>query len=105
MWVTVFRKHKKYSLNNYPMTKISFHTTELTQKLAEIGQYTFLVRGKLNKSEAKKVFEKEYGHKVQSIQAMNVRKKTSRGGRYTRRPNLKKFVVTFVGKAKIEINE
>ena len=87
------------------MAKISFHTTELTQKLAEQGQYPFMVKGRLNKSEAKKAFEKEYGHKVESIQTMNVRKKTSRGGRYTRRPNLKKFIVTFVGKAQIEINE
>ncbi len=71
------------------MAKINYHVTEKSQKAAE----------------AKKAFEKEYGKKVASIQVMNVRKKTSRGGKYTRRPNLKKFTVSFENKAKIEINE
>lgn len=86
------------------MAKIRYHVTEKSQLLAENGIYVFVINGQLNKSEAKKALEKEYGHKVEKIQMLKENKKTSRRGTFTRRPNRKKMIVSFVNKAKIEIN-
>lgn len=78
--------------------------TEKSVGLAGLDKYVFVVDGKANKPETKKVIEAIYGVKVKDVNIVNVKGKPKRLGRSMgRTSNFKKAVVTLKKGHKIDI--
>ncbi len=68
------------------------------------NQYLFLVEARVNKNEIKKEISRKYGVKVEAVNIINIKGKEKKFGRHlSRRPSLKKAVVTLSPGHKIEI--
>ena len=79
---------------NQSLLKRPFITEKTTLIHAE-GKYVFLVADKANKSEIKKIVEKEYKVHVTQVNMINARPKArKRKGRVALKPGFKKAIVT-----------
>jgi len=88
------------------MLSFDYIVTEKSNQQANEGHYHFRVATPTNKIQIKQDLEKLYGKKVATVRIVKVKPKTRNLGKktMTKRKPYKKAIVTFVGKAKIEIN-
>jgi large subunit ribosomal protein L23 len=80
--------------------------TEKTAGMQEKGIYTFLVRKEATKIDVKRLLESLYGEKVESVKVNYIQKKeriVGRGKIMTKRPKMKRAMVTFKGKKQIDL--
>ena len=69
--------------------------TEKSERLMQMGKYTFIVHIKATKPQIKKAVEKIFGVKVKKVNTMIYRGKVKRRGWFWgRRSNFKKAIVT-----------
>lgn len=82
--------------------------TEKSSAQQEMGKYTFIVpRARTTKIDIKAAFEKIYGVKVDSVKIIISPKKIRQAGKkiITKRPLLKKAIVTTMDKKPVDINK
>lgn len=78
--------------------------TEKTTFMNQKGKYVFLVADAANKSEVKKIVEKEYKVHVTQVNIINARPKARRRkGRVAVKPGFKKAIVTLKAGEKLDI--
>ena len=80
--------------------------TEKSTLLQESGKYTFQVSPRANKVEVKEAVEKNFGVTVMDVNITKLHGKVKRyGARMSKRPNVKKAVVTLKPGDRINIVE
>ena len=80
--------------------------TEKSTLLQESGKYTFQVSPRANKVEVKEAVEKNFGVTVMDVNITKLHGKTKRyGARMSKRPDVKKAVVTLKPGDRINIVE
>ena len=80
--------------------------TEKNVKLAETRKYVFEVAQDANKIDVKNAVEEAFKVKVVDVNIINVRKKPRKVGKYEGlRPAVRKAIVTFSDKDKLDIYE
>lgn len=81
------------------------YQTETTLKLMEkLNQYTFIVYPKANKVEIRKAVESMFKVTVLKVNTINIRGKSRRvRGRFGKKPNYKKAIVTVKKGEKIDL--
>lgn len=87
---------------------IKSHLTEKSSSEQSHGRYSFLVRREATKVDIKNAVKSIYGVEAKSVKTMIAPKKTRLiKNRYalTKRPSLKKAIVTLKGKATIDPNK
>lgn len=78
--------------------------SEKTTLVNQEGKYVFLVADKANKSEVKKIVEKEYKVHVTQVNIINARPKARRRkGKIAIKPGFKKAIVTLKQGEKLDI--
>jgi len=78
--------------------------TEKGTVFAEQGKYVFLVDGKANKSEVKKILEKEYTVHITQVNIINARPKERRQrGRVNIKSGFKKAIITLKKGEKLDM--
>ena len=78
--------------------------TEKSQRISEMNQVVFRVRGDATKPEIKTAVEKLFSVKVESVNTLNVKGKVKRfRGRVGRRSDYKKAVVTLAEGQSIDV--
>ncbi len=80
------------------------HITEKAGLSAQMGKYVFIVENSANKSEVKKIVEREYKVHVIAVHVSNVRaKERFRGKIMMKKPGYKKITVTLKKGEKLDI--
>ena len=80
------------------------YITEKAGIAAQAGKYSFLVKNEANKSEVKKIVEKEYKVHVTTVHVLNVRPKERRRGKIMGvKRGFKKAIVTLKKGEKLDI--
>jgi len=81
--------------------------TEKALKMSEKMTYTFYVNRKSTKIDIKTSMKELYGHEVANVRIINLPdKKRSYGRKFvTKRPEMKKALVTFKGKKKVDVTK
>lgn len=82
--------------------------TEKSSNNQGMGQYTFEVAGDATKIDIKKAVKEIYGEDVKNVQIINTTSKKrliGRGRLWTKRPKIKKAIVSLKGKKTIDPNK
>lgn len=78
--------------------------SEKAVRFGNEGKYIFLVADKANKSEVKKILEKEHKVHITQVNIVNARPKTRlRRGRVSIKPGFKKAIITLKKGEKLDI--
>ena len=78
--------------------------TEKATLLGKLGKYMFLVADKANKSEVKKIIEKEYKVHIEKVNIITAKSKERRLGKSIGiRPGYKKAIITLREGEKLDI--
>lgn len=81
--------------------------TEKALKLSEKMTYTFYVHPKATKIDVKMAMKELYGHNVDTVRILTTPSKSRSYGRKSviKRPKLRKAIVTFKGKKKVDVTK